>query len=758
VRAAYDAAEKQKAICEDQRWPISATAKKVVLWLERFKSVGDVASNADPVNAGLPWAGMKFVLTVLVADINQMTALMDGMNVALGAVNLLRAYHEYFRQLPAGLTTENLRNELVEMYALVLRFFAQAIRVYSSNTALRKIQAVWQESEIKSFESAYIRVATKVDTAAHNCDRHLQAQHRQNAARWKSDLDATLKILGDIAGLGLSLDMLRAKVDLSKLMAHTVPSATFNSLEESRLSKCLGGTRVDLLRVIINWTTEPSGKRIFWLCGKAGTGKSTISRTVASMLLRHKTLGASFFFKRGHAGRGNADRFFTTLVAQLSDLIPALRKPVADVLDADSFICSRGLQEQFDRLLREPLESLGPIQLPRDYITIVIDALDECDRKDIRKFLNLLASVHSITGLRLRLFVTSRPELPIEIGFQNIDGQLHEDVFLEEVQKLTIEADLRTYFIHEFAKMRRESLHPPLPPEWPSSRTIDDLVKLAVPLFIFAATVCRFVSEESPRQRLEGILSQQHAVSSLRFANDYTHLCLIYSQILQQVSQGSSGQKSAQRIEQIKSVVGPIILAADPLSVEALSSLVEIDIDIIQQVLARLKSVLNVPQDISQPVQTLHLSFREFLLDTTNEANSELRIDEKQTNADFARQCLQLLVHSKKLRQDICEVGRPGCRRDELTEMQVARHLPRDIAYACMYWPHHFIASGEPLTDDILAATFLSKFFLFWLEAMSWLGKYNLIISSITDLIEATKVKLCSQTLGIVLTDVSSGL
>jgi hypothetical protein len=38
-----------------------------VKWLDRFKQVGDVASNADPVHVGLPWAGIRVLLDVGIA-------------------------------------------------------------------------------------------------------------------------------------------------------------------------------------------------------------------------------------------------------------------------------------------------------------------------------------------------------------------------------------------------------------------------------------------------------------------------------------------------------------------------------------------------------------------------------------------------------------------------------------------------------------------------------------------------------------------
>src|SRR2546421_5660832 len=77
---------------------------------------------------------------------------------------------------------------------------------------------------------------------------------------------------------------------------------------------------------------DPCGKYIFWLNGMAGTGKSTIARTVASTFADDKRLGASFFFSRGAGDRGRATRFFTTLAVQLTRVLPDLKRYICDAL------------------------------------------------------------------------------------------------------------------------------------------------------------------------------------------------------------------------------------------------------------------------------------------------------------------------------------------------------------------------------------------------------------------------------------------
>lgn len=114
--------------------------------------------------------------------------------------------------------------------------------------------------------------------------------------------------------------------------------------------------------------------------------------------------------------------------------------------------------------------------LPID-VVVVIDALDECkDDTDMRKILRLLVRIREVILLSLRIFITSRPELPIQLGFCDINRELHRDIVLEEVQATTIETDIRTYFKHQFMEIKkRDSLrrrYDTLPVCWPGKDSI----------------------------------------------------------------------------------------------------------------------------------------------------------------------------------------------------------------------------------------------------------------------------------------------
>lgn len=63
----------KRARCEEKRWKFQLgkreiilrdIADKVIVWLHKFKEVGDVAANYDTAHASLPWAAVRFLLQV----------------------------------------------------------------------------------------------------------------------------------------------------------------------------------------------------------------------------------------------------------------------------------------------------------------------------------------------------------------------------------------------------------------------------------------------------------------------------------------------------------------------------------------------------------------------------------------------------------------------------------------------------------------------------------------------------------------------
>jgi hypothetical protein len=152
--------------------------------------------------------------------------------------------------------------------------------------------------------------------------------------------------------------------------------------------------------------------------------------------------------------------------------------------------------------LLKPLQNVDQDSFSSASIKLVIDALDECDKgESVKTTLLLLSRVEAITLVRLRIFVISRPELPVELGFKRMSGDLHRDVRLEEAQEMSIAHDIQVFYEHQFSEIRDASLLQvdELPAKWPGDENICSLVDMAVSLSIFAFTVSRYIAANPKR-------------------------------------------------------------------------------------------------------------------------------------------------------------------------------------------------------------------------------------------------------------------
>ncbi|EED23321.1 G-protein beta WD-40 repeats containing protein, putative [Talaromyces stipitatus ATCC 10500] len=498
-------------------------------------------------------------------------------------------------------------------------------------------------------------------------------------------------------------------IDMSKLPI--AEGAYFDSYDDQHEPECLEGTRTELLQDIGDWVNNPEAKFIFWLSGMAGTGKSTVSRTVAKTLAGKGSLGASFFFKRGEGHRGNTKRFFPTVIRQLINNIPQLILGVRESLKNDPDIASKSLPEQFNKLLLRPLLAVTQSNLQPAPIIIVADALDECDQdKDIRIILHLLPEVLKSKFIHLRFFLTSRNEYHIQQSFKDIVS-MHQNLVLHQIPESMLERDMTLYFEYEFSKMRRQHS---FPPDWPGSQTIKTLVLRAMPLFISAAKLCRFIGNTKwvTEKRLKAILADQTMYAS-KFKSTYVP-------VLNQLLVDQDEWESQQSIDEFKNIVGVIIVVADPLSIHALSQLLCIEADDIQNRLDLFHSVLNVPKDLDTPVKLLHASFRDFLLDSKIKDSNPFWIDEKKVHDRLTMQCLIVMSHN--LRRNICFLPEDNTERENIDARSIARCIKAEVQYSCRYWTHHLMQGSDPssLLED--AFSILRDHILHWMEAMSILG------------------------------------
>jgi hypothetical protein len=272
----------------------------------------------------------------------------------------------------------------------------------------------------------------------------------------------------------------------------TAKDAPFNAYQKRHDPTCLPDTRVNLLRDIYSWADGQDERCIFWLNGLAGTGKSTIARTVARRYHDQKRLGASFFFSRGGGDVGHAGKFVTSIAWQLASSVPSLDQYVCDAIKERRDIASQSLHDQWQQLILRPLSRLSGNGGQFSYM-LVVDALDECDNNDdIKPIVHILAKARSLTSDQLRVFLTSRPEIPIRYRFGQLPYAEHMDFVLHNISQSIIDHDI-SIFLEYNLKLVTEEHH--LSAGWPGKQIVEQLVHSANGLFIWAATACRFIGE-----------------------------------------------------------------------------------------------------------------------------------------------------------------------------------------------------------------------------------------------------------------------
>ena len=76
---------------------------------------------------------------------------------------------------------------------------------------------------------------------------------------------------------------------------------------------CHEGTRVLILHQLMIWVYQQDTRRVYWLNGHAGSGKSTIAQSFAEMLFVEHLLGASVFCSRDSSEKSDIKMIFPTI-------------------------------------------------------------------------------------------------------------------------------------------------------------------------------------------------------------------------------------------------------------------------------------------------------------------------------------------------------------------------------------------------------------------------------------------------------------
>jgi WD40 repeat protein len=502
--------------------------------------------------------------------------------------------------------------------------------------------------------------------------------------------------------------------------------------DEVDIDHCMENTREQLLSDITSWAKAPAAPVVFWLNGLAGTGKSTIARTICDHFATTNLLGASFFMSRQVAERRHAPNVVRTIAYQLARQQAAFAEAIsARLRDSPDIASSEGLQKLATELLFQPAGVLAADA----GLLVVIDALDECaedssGRPGGELLPLLLRDLLKLSG-RVKLLLTSRAEPEIMRMFELASlGSQHNVVRLHDLDASVVRSDIRTYLVRSFADIASSSSDPGLL-DWPSHEDIVAVVKLTDVLFVFAVTVVRFVStpKHSPRARLDILLARRDSKSAM----PYYFLDRLYLQVLESSVLSDRRGDTEELCERLRDTVGVIVAAQQPLSVAVHTILLASDVADVQYTVNSLSALLINKN--SEPVRIFHPSFPDFITDTRRCDDPRFLVSPEEYHLRLACGCLALL--NQHLRYNMANLDDPDVANSRVDDLDgrllrgicrvhqtddLSPSLLQALFYAARYWTTHIISSSSIFhSEELLEALsrFCDEHIFHWLELLS---------------------------------------
>jgi len=188
--------------------------------------------------------------------------------------------------------------------------------------------------------------------------------------------------------------------------------------------------------------------------------------------------------------------------------------------------------------------------------------------------------------------------------------------------------DVRKYLQDHLQRVRQQHKNAMArePEEWPPEEDLQALVRNSDGLFIYAATLVRYMNDrrESPQIKLRKVLTRHDGVDPL------------YDQVI----------SDAQQCENFHFVLGSVIYLRYPIPLAALAQLLRLEVSDIRLALDRCHSVLVIPESDDDSIRPYHASLRDYLTD--EERSKHSFCPPAQFHASIAVACLRAITNGLK--------------------------------------------------------------------------------------------------------------
>ncbi len=341
-------------------------------------------------------------------------------------------------------------------------------------------------------------------------------------------------------------------------------------------------------------------KQVVLLTAVAGAGKSAVAHTIAHRCAKEEILLSSFFFRTG--GTTSPEHLFSSTAISLAKRDSSYRAILASILEDAPSIATATFDEQFRRLVLEPLRRRPLEDTP---LIIVIDALDECDEGTSVTLAKLLRDEISGLPRTIKFLVTSRHTKVVDRYLLNKNSP---SIYTLSIQ-LSDDGNLRDCDIYIRSQISELKALCPMV-DWPPDLQ-QRLSRHARGLFVWVSTTMDYVKNKSvnPVAALEDLLQEGAPRDDVPMEKN---LDALYTAILMKCNWRD---RTFRRNFPI--VMGAIVTAKSPLSVKAWDALLSPLLHrtkSIEEIISELRPLFTGADEHSTSIQLLlHQSFQDYL-------------------------------------------------------------------------------------------------------------------------------------------------
>ncbi|CAE6422391.1 unnamed protein product [Rhizoctonia solani] len=634
--------------------PIAASAE-VATSAQELVSLPSAQSVNLPERSSRSWTrlkGLRHTLNKAVGELSPVKTVVEGLFDCIQIYESAAQGRKEFNEL---------RKELEQILDELGQYFSTA----SSPVITTSIECICGsiQKELKYVKGQQARpVARKLAEAETDADNVLSCYRRIHNHLQRLSRNANISTWAVV-------DQLATDNRLEKLLPSL--SACYNSAKALGLKRgsCTKGTRVNVLAQVNEWILGQDTGTTFWITGMAGTGKTTMVYTLCEQLDAAPTrmLGASFFCSRLFPECRNVELIIPSIAYQLAEYSRPFRYALDKAIEKNPSAHTRMLHLQFDALIAQPLMDFKVREAFPTNFVVVIDALDECeDTESAQQMLEVLLTKSQ--ELPIKFVLSSRPEAAIRDQMVKNERAVGSRIVLHELDSGEVQVDIKTY------------INTGLAPISPSESEVNQLAERAGVLFIYAATVIRYVGHDNfrrnPHERLKRVLS--NADQSRKVRNK--EIDVLYETILKAAFDDLLLEEEER--DEMQLVLNTVICAREPLTVGSLATLLSLeDTDRVHAALRPLWSVLHVMESTTL-VATLHASFPDYILDQTRSRN--YHCDATAHNEFLAQQCFGY-IRDTRPQFNICKLVSSSVLDERVPDLKarVQEAIPLELYYSC---------------------------------------------------------------------------